>query len=540
MSFMNALNSGISGLRAFQTQMDVIGNNIANVDTTGYKSSSINFAEMLTQQLGGSNQGTNAPSAGSQVGLGVRIAAIERDFSQGSLQTTGRTTDLAIEGNGFFVVKNQNQNLLTRDGNFSFNKDGYLVDQSGNTVQGYEANSQGVIQPGGTTDDVKIDLNSVYPPNATSNVNLAGNLNADTSTYQVVQSTTGLTTTSGSAATAATDLNSLSQTTASLVNGDTINFDMMMNDGTSKTVTYTYKTGDTLGDLVNALNTGIGSAEGSVSLVDGSLVFRSAKMGDSQFTVNSASVSGTGSIKFPGFSIAQQGETGSKSVSSTIYDGLGRAHTLLVKFTQTDNNTWQYEASFADGEKITSGGTGTLKFDESGNLISTGSQNISFDPGNGANPVTFQLNLGDSKNGTQITQYSGFDSTQVASQDGFTQGKLEDVKIDEQGNVTGVYDNGQNINLAQIALASVQNSDGLESLGNGLYRATNSSGVPALTTADNLSGTQIRSGSLEGSNVDLAKEFTEMITSQRAYQSNARVITTADQLLQEAVNLKRS
>ena len=540
MSFMNALNSGISGLRAFQTQMDVIGNNIANVDTTGYKSSNIHFAEMLNQELGGSNEGSaSAPSAGSSVGLGVRIAAIERDFAQGSLQTTGRTTDLAIEGNGFFIVKNQNQNLLTRAGNFSFNKDGYLVDQSGNRVQGYEANSQGVIQPGGTTDDIKIDLNSVYPPKSTANVNLAGNLNADTSTYQVIQSTSGFTTTSGSTATSATDLNNLSQTTQNLANGDTIQFNMTMNDGTTKNITYTYKTGDTLGDLVNAINTGLGSTQGTVSVADGLLVLRSAQMGDSKLAINNVTVNGTGNIKFPGFSVSQKGLTGSKTVSSTIYDGLGRAHTLLVKFTQTDNNTWQYDASFADGEKISTGQTGTLKFDESGNLTSASSQNINFDPGNGANPVSFQLNLGDSKNGTSLTQYSGFDSTEVASQDGFTQGKLEDVKVDENGNITGVYDNGQNIDLAQVALADVPNSDGLESLGNGLYRATNSSGVPNMTTADNQSGTQIRSGALEGSNVDLAKEFTEMITSQRAYQSNARVITTADQLLQEAVNLKR-
>lgn len=540
MSFMNSLNSGISGLRAFQSQMDVIGNNIANVDTTGYKSSSVHFAEMLNQQLGGSNQGSaSSPSSGNQVGLGVRIAAIERNFSQGSLQSTGRTTDLAIEGNGFFVVKEQNQNLLTRAGNFSFNKEGYLVDQSGNRVQGYEANSQGVIQSGGTTDDVRIDKNSVYPPQATTNVVLAGNLNADTSQNQVVQSTSGFTTTSGNPATSATDLNNLAQTNQSLVNGDTIQFDMTMNDGTTKTVTYTYNTGDTLGDLVNSLNTGIGSSEGSVSLTDGLLVLRSAKMGDSQLAINNVTVNGTGSIKFPSFTVSQKGNTGSKTVSSTVYDGLGRAHTLLVKFTQNDNNTWQYDASFADGETISSGQTGAVTFDESGNLSSANSQDISFDPGNGANPVSFKLNFGDQSNGTQITQYAGFDSTQVASQNGFAQGKLEDVKIDESGNVTGVYDNGENINLAQIALANVQNADGLESLGNGLYRATNSSGTMNFNTANNLSSTNVRSGALEGSNVDLAKEFTKMITSQRAYQSNARVITTADQLLQEAVNLKR-
>jgi flagellar hook protein FlgE len=540
MSLMKSLDSGISGLRAFQTQMDVIGNNIANVDTTGFKSSRITFAEMLNQQIGGSSAASgSAPASGNQIGLGVHIAAIERDFNQGSLQSTGKTTDLALEGKGFFVVKNQNQNLLTRSGNFSFNKNGYLVDQAGHRVQGYSADSNGNILSSGTTDDLKLNFDSVYKPKATQNVNVAGNLNADTSTNQVVKSIAGLTTSGGAPATTSTDLNQLAQTTQSLVNGDTIKLDATLNDGTSKTVTYTYNSGDTVGDLINAINSGLGASEGSASLVDGMLVFRSAQMGDSQFNINSLTTSGTGNIKFPSFEVSQKGATSSKTISSTVYDSLGRAHTLLVKFTQKDNGDWDYTANFLDGEKITKGSTGTLKFDQSGNLSSSNNAEISFDPGNGASSTTFQLNFGDTKNGSKMTQFAGFDSTKVTSQDGFTQGKMVDVKIDSDGYVTGVYDNGQNITLAQIALAKVQNNDGLESLGNGMFRATNASGNMNLDTANNMSDTNVRSGSLEGSNVDLARQFTDMITSQRAYQSNARVITTADQLLNEAVNLKR-
>lgn len=540
MALMKSLDSGVSGLRAFQTEMDVIGNNIANVDTTGYKSSRITFAEMLSQQVGGSGTSSgSAPSSGNQIGLGVHVSSIDRNFNQGSLESTGKTTDLALDGNGFFIVRDQNQDLMTRAGNFSFNKDGYLVDQAGQNVQGYLADSSGNILSSGTTSDIKLNLNSVYKPKATQNVNIAGNLNADTSTAQVVKAISGLTTAGGSPVTTSTPLNSLDQTTQNLVNGDTIQINATLNNGTTKTINYTYNTGGTVGDLLNAINSGLGASQGSASLVDGMLVFRSAQMGTSQFNINSITTSGTGSIKFPGFEISQKGATASKTVSTTVYDSLGRAHTLLVKLTQNGNGQWSYSTSFLDGEKITKGGTGSLTFDQAGNLSSSNKASLSYDPGNGASPSTIQLNFGNPKNGSKITQFAGSETAKVDSQDGFAQGKLQDVKIDTDGHITGVYDNGQNITLAQLAIGKVENNNGLESLGNGLFRATNASGKMTLNTANNMSNTQVRSGSLEGSNVDLAQQFTDMITSQRAYQSNARVITTANQLLNEAVNLIR-
>lgn len=536
---MKSLNSGVSGLRAFQTKMDIIGNNIANVETSGFKASNISFSEMLSQEVGSGGGSESAPSASNQVGLGVRIASINRDFSQGGLQSTGRATDMAIEGDGFFMVSEGNQQYLTRAGNFAFNKDGFLVDQTGRKVQGFNANASGNVLSSGNTDDIRVDFENVFDPQATQNVYAAGNLDANTSKAQILQAQSALTTESGAIATGAAELNNLAQTTTDFNAGDTIDFNFTLNDGTTQTVSHTFSAGDTVNDLINSINSSLPAGEGNVSLVDGLMVARSDQLGDSEFDINSVSATGTGDINFPGFEETQQGQTNSQTMSTTVYDELGQSHTLMLKLTQTDTNTWDYEANFLDGEQVTSGGTGTITFDESGNLSSDSAITMGFDPGSGANPVNFTMNLGNSANGSRLTQFSGSSSAKVTSQDGYSQGKLVDFNIDGDGFINGIYDNGRNVKLAQVAIGNVSNVNGLETTGNGLFRSTVASGDISTSTAASMSETNLSSGVLEGSNVDLAREFTDMITSQRAYQSNARVITTADELLQEAVNLKR-
>ncbi len=539
MSLMKSLNSGVSGLRAFQTKMDIIGNNISNVETSGFKASRISFSEMLNQEVSSGGGSESAPTSGAQVGLGVRISSIDRDFNQGGLQSTGRSTDMAIEGDGFFMVSEGNQQMLTRAGNFAFNKDGFLVDQSGRNVQGFNANATGDVLSSGTTDDIRVDFENVFDPQATQNVYASGNLNANTSKSQIVQAQSALTTNSGSIATGSTALNDLAQTSTNFAAGDTIDFDITLNDGTTQTVSHNVSAGDTVNDLIGSINGAIGSGEASAGLVDGLMVMRSAQAGDSQLSIDNVSTTGTGAINFPGFETTQQGQTNSQTISTTVYDELGKSHTLTLKMTQSDTNTWDYEANFLDGEQITSGGTGTIEFDESGNLSSSSSIAMDFDPGSGANPVSFTLNLGNSENGSRLTQFSGSSSAQFSSQDGYSQGKLVDYKIDGDGYINGIYDNGRNVKLAQLAIGDVSNQNGLETVGNGLFRSTVASGDITMNTASGMSETNLNSGVLEGSNVDLAREFTDMITSQRAYQSNARVITTADELLQEAVNIKR-
>lgn len=540
MSLVKSLNSGVSGLRAFQTKMDVIGNNIANVETAGFKSSRVSFAEMMSERLGrGGGGGDTAPQLSNQVGLGIRVASIDRDFSQGAMQSTGRTTDLALEGEGFFIVSGGNENLMTRAGNFVFNKDGFLVDQGGRIVQGYNADNSGNILGGGSTEDVRIDFENVLPPKQTSLVTLAGNLDASTSTNKILMAQSGFTVSGGGSATETTLLNDLGQTLSPMTAGDQLSFDITLNDGTPTTITHTYAAGDTLGDVVNTLNTQLTSAEGEVTIIDGMLTLKSGQLGESDLRVTNVSVTGAGSINFPGFQTTQEGITGGQTMSTTIFDDLGRAHSLMVEFTQVNNNEWSYEAKFLDGETVSGGANGTVTFDSLGQLTSSDALDITFEPGNGASTQSFTLSLGDSESGTKFTQYAGSNSSKVIKQDGYAQGQLIDVSIDGAGQVQGIYDNGNSTVLAQVALARVQNNNGMEMVGGGMFRATSAAGEVFINTPDSFAGVAVNSGSLEGSNVDLAKEFTDMITSQRAYQSSARVITTSDEMLTEAVNLKR-
>jgi len=509
------------------------------VDTNGFKSSRVTFSELMNENIGGAGGGESAPSLSNQVGLGVRVASVDRDFSQGTIENTGRATDLAIEGDGYFVVNNGSQDLMTRSGNFTFNKNGNLVDQAGNYVQGYNANDSGNILGGGATDNVRVDFENALDPQQTGEVNLGGNLNASTSTQQVVTAQSAFTDGSGNIATSATELNDLSQTTTNFDGSETITVNYVDDAGNNQTADYNLTAADdTLGDVVNGLNGNI--SEGELTLVDGMLKLKSNSLGDSELNVNSITIAGgTGDMNTPGFQVSQEGETGTQTMSTTVYDGLGNEHSLLIDFTQTSPNQWSYEAKFADGENITGGAaTGTINFDELGQISSGDSFDIEFDPGNGASISNFEVNLGGA-GGTDFTQYSGANTAKVLSQDGYTQGSLVDVRINGDGRVQGVYDNGQNQDLAQLALGDVQNEDGLEMVGGGLFRATSAAGEVFVDTADNIANSNIRSGALEGSNVDLAQEFTEMITSQRAYQSSARVISTSDEMLTEAVNLKR-
>ncbi len=518
--------------------MDVIGNNIANVDTAGFKSSSITFAEMMNQNLGREGAGESAPQLSNQVGLGVRISSISRNFAQGSMQSTGRTTDLALSGEGFFVINSGGENLLSRAGNFVFNKEGSLVDQSGNNVMGYIADSSGNVTVGGSPDTIRIDFENPLPPKQTDKVMLAGNLDASTSKNKILQSQSSFTV-AGSPAEGTTPLNDLSQTLTALVNGDQINFDMILNDGTTTTVTHIYNTGDTLNDLLASFNSGLPAGEAEMVLVDGALSLRSLKLGDSQLNINAVNVTGTGAMNIPIFGTAQEGETNIQTMSTTIFDNLGRAHSLILEFSQAGNNEWQYNAKFLDGETISGGQSGTVTFDQLGQMSSGSIFTLTFEPGGGAGTTSFDISLGDKSTGTTFTQYAGQNTAKVTSQNGYRSGLLVDLAVDGDGQVQGIYDNGNSAVLAKIAVAKVKNQNGLELVGSGLFRATSAAGKTFIDIAGNIPGTNINSGSLEGSNVDLAREFTNMITSQRAYQSNARVITTSDEMLTEAVNLKR-
>jgi flagellar hook protein FlgE len=179
---LRSLFSGISGLRAHQQMMDVTGNNIANVNTTGYKSSQTTFQDTLSQvvRAAGTPQNGSGGTNPAQVGLGVRLAGIENNFTQGAAQNTGRNTDLMIQGDGFFVVDNAGQQLLTRNGSFNFDARGSLVTSDGSIVQGWAANAAGAINTNAGQGPIALPLGTQVPPQATQNATVTGNLPADT------------------------------------------------------------------------------------------------------------------------------------------------------------------------------------------------------------------------------------------------------------------------------------------------------------------------------------------------------------------------
>lgn len=541
MSLVKSLNAGVSGLNAFQKKMDVIGNNIANVGTVGFKSSNISFSEMMSSNSARTGAGSGNPQMSNQIGLGVRVGTITKDFSQGSLQSTGRSTDLALQGDGFFVVKSGGENLYTRAGNFVFNQNGNLVDGEGRSVQGYMADASGNVIGGSMLNDIQIDYNDVIPPKKTENVYIAGNLDTSVSTTRSFQAQSALKA-DGISASTSTQLNDLDQTLTDLVPGNTIDFSVNLNDGTPAAISYTYAAGDTVGDMIDYFNANVPGGQAKLFIVDGMFKIQSTQIGNSELSINDITVNGAdpkGEINFPSFLLQEEGVTGSKSISSTIYDELGNPHSLVLNLTQVNDNEWSYEASFLNGETITNGETGTIQFNEKGELVSANSLNITFEPGMGVETTTTRINLGNNEEGTSLTQYSGDSTANTTSQDGYAKGQLMDVTIGSDGQIRGSYDNGNVKTLAYLALGDVINENGLESVGSGLYRASSASGEVTISSADKMTNTSISTGYLEGSNVDLAKEFTEMITSQRAYQSNARVITTSDEMLNEAVNLKR-
>lgn len=555
MSLMNSLATGVSGLRGFQTKMDVIGNNIANVNTTGFKAGRVSFAEMMNLNLTrGGNRLSDSPQFTNQLGLGVRVSSIDRDLNQGSLETTNRPTDLAIQGGGYFLVGDGTQNYLTRAGNFSFNKDGFLVTQEGFRVQGYNGDGEGNIVAGGATSDLRINFQDIFRPQATQNVNLAGNLNSGGASSQVVTQTVPFTVSGGALASGDTLLDQISQFSG-VADGEHIRFTITNADGSTSEVAFPFEArviddtdpdnpvvvqeGSTLNDFVNFISEQ--AADGTAQLRDGIIVLNSDRIGASELSIGGFQIVDPNdadaeprSVNQLDFRVTTQGADNTKTLSSTVYDGLGKPHTLIVEFTQQEDGMWTYSARILDGAEI---GTGQVEFDADGKLISSTFDELTFNPGNGAAPVTFNLNF--AADGRSLTQFDGSSTANAVSQDGYAQGELVDFFVDVDGFLVGSYSNGKSKNMGQLALANVPNPEGLQNLGSGLLRLNDRAGDLSLEIASNMSGTNITSGALESSNVDLAKEFTDMIITQRAYQSNARVIQTADQILAEAVNLKR-
>lgn len=415
---MRSLFAGVSGLRNHQTRMDVIGNNIANINTVGFKSSRVTFKEAFVQLL----QGASRPILGAgginpvQIGTGMNIGSVDQLFTQGSLESTGQPLDIAIQGDALFVLSDGSRQLYTRAGNFQLDANGNLISpSSGFIVQGLVADATGAFT-GAQIGDIQLQLGTQSPAQATSQVGLTGNLDSN------------------------------------------------------------------------------------------------AAIGDTH------------------------------AMAITVYDSVGGPHQVTLTFTSTGPGAWDWVAT-SPTATVAPAGSGTATFNANGSLASFtypgGGADISLTPAGGGAAFAVSINSGTINGFDGLTGFASPSNAVVNSQNGYQSGNLRGISVDSRGVITGYFTNGVQRSLAQIALAQFTNAGGLLRAGDNTFEESANSGGPTLGFAGGTIASSLTAGALEGSNVDISQEFTNMIIAQRGFQANARVITTSDEMLNELVNLRR-
>lgn len=436
MGISQSMFTGVTGLSAMADNMSVVANNIANSNSKGFKYDRAEFQDLLSQDMGGS----------MQMGRGVRMSDVRTMHTQGGLQVTDNITDLAIQGGGFFIVRNANTEVqesggafFTRVGSFHFDKDGFLADSTGGHVQGYMADKKGDISTKLT--DVRIQTNNL-PPMKTGKMTL--NVNLDSR----------------------------------------------------------------------------------------------AKVIEDDFDLNNAE------------------KTSNFNTTVAVYDSHGRAHQTTVYFRRIEDSegiSWEYhaaceskEVSDPGDEELTEIARGTIKFNNNGNLLEEITDFSEANFAEGAFPAQviefdFGKNMStEGGNGVGASSSTASRSTTVFhNQDGYEAGNLKTMKIDLDGTVLGIYTNGVQRSLGQLALAAFENQDGLAKAGRNQFIATIESGPAKIGSPQTGTLGSIYSSSLEESNVDLASQFVNMILTQRGFQANSRSVTTTDQMMEEVINLKR-
>ncbi len=566
MSLSGALYTGLSGLSVNQTQMNVVGNNIANVNTVAFKSSRALFSPQfyVTNESGAAPDANFGGSNPEQTGLGAQVSQIQQNFTQGSIQPTGNPTDMAINGQGFFVTQDaKDGQQFTRDGAFTLNASHQLVTSTGNYVQGYAADATGTIIPG-KLQNLTIPLGTATISKATSNATLGGNLAADgaVASGQSVLDTQDLTITGGGgtpvAATPLTQLVSSATNVAAFSSGQVLTLNAQRNGSALPAETFTVTPTSTVADLQTFFNNSLG-IDTSVAGAGTKIVAGTAANSiDLQITGNSGKVN---ALTIPTGSFADSAgntplaftndptsnPTGeSTTTAMTVYDSLGSPVTVnLTTVLQSKTNSgtsWKFYATSADNldpanPNATLVGTGTLTFNNSGQLQQVTGNSINVHrAGSGAQaalPIT--LNFSGVSALAQDSAHSG-SSIAMSSQDGIQIGTLTTFSVGGDGTITGSYDNGQTRSLGQVALATFNNPNGLDNLGGNNYSTSSASGTPVIASAERLGGGSIQSGSLEQSNVDLSTEFTNMIVSSTGFSAASRVISTSNQMLTDLLN----
>jgi len=582
---IRSLLSGLSGIKSNQVSLDVIGNNIANINTPSFKGGRPSFTDTLSQTIRSgtapsSNQGGLDPM---QIGRGSSLGSINTVFTQGSMETTDNPTDLAIAGEGFFILRYGNQDFYTRDGSFDVDAQGTLVDPStGYAVQGRMADSSGNILSSTPISDVALPIESLFPARATTSLSYAGNLDATSdlavnSAFNVTDDGTMIDDGAGGGL----DNGSVSATltTAFATSGITLSDPTVTVDTTGQEWRIVdndrtfYVENDGAGEMhihTVAPEFTLAAQAGTTTDLDATTVSSELRDAFEQngtplstnptVTVNTAGERWTitdGIDVIKTYYIENDGsngltvypeisQTGTYQTSVVVYDSLGDSHNVTITFARDSADSWRWVGELSDsGTNIISQtpvvANGMLTFKTDGTLDTGGHASINIqgaagggaDLDNGADSIGIDLDL------SQLVQYAGSFTPVPASRNGHSAGALESINFNETGTLIGTFTNGATQKLAQVVLADFYNPAGLTAVGENMYSVSMNSGSPLIGTA----GTSIRAsivpGALEGSNVDLASEFTKMIVAQRGFEANSRLVATSDGILGELINLKR-
>lgn len=560
---MRSLYAAISGLRNHQIKMDVIGNNIANVNTVGFKSGSVNFQDMLSQTLAGASSGTGTSGGTNpmQIGLGVSVASISTNFADGSAQSTGVQTDLAITGSGFFVLGDALNQQYSRAGNFNFDASGNLVNGNGMKVLGWQGNSSGVVATTGAVTGIQIPVGSVMPAKVSSTLTIAGNLSASATANAAGIGTAAAVT---AAATLVTDANALVTAANATVAAGPVPAaasTLAITAQTSATVALTAATAvqtaiTTYQGAPTAANYAIVQAKEAAAVTAAQTAAKDAAAVVTAITGPAAAVIAAAAAKTAATLVSTDAtaifdRTSDQLTSINVYDSQGNAYKLNGTIEKTGSNVWSFTPATtvtdANGvvlANVTTSAPISITFNSSGGYQTSTSATITIDPTGitpaspytGAGPFTITPNF------STMTQYGTDSTAQMSATDGYTAGTLTaggGITISKDGTIVGTFTNGKKMDLAKIAIATFNNPEGLMKDGESLYSASSNSGQPQVGTAGTAGRGTFTPGSLEMSNVDLAQQFSDMIVTQRGFQANSKIITTDDSMLEELVNLKR-
>lgn len=505
---LRSLYAGVSGLRNNQVRMDVIGNNIANVNTVAFKAGRVTFKEGFAQLLQGASRppGDQGGINPIQIGLGMQIGSIDQIFNQGNLETTGLATDVAIQGDSFFVVRKGNQSFYTRAGNFQADALGQLVSPANGFIVQGRMYDNGILQDG--IQDIRLPFGQKVSAKPTTETTLAGNLNASAPIFQG-------------------DFQ------------DPLDRALPINEKAwTETQIAVFDSQGTKHDIkIQMWKTSANEWDWQIDPIASALTENFQTDGSSPPSDIELPTPPTGYEILPA-NVKVMSSTGTEYASPLDWD-FTAGPPPAVQFTSNmpSNSEVQISYFMSPTTATPSVNSGTFTFDQAGIMSTNITAAIDFAVP-GANPVQINLKLNGGVNG--LTQFASTASTAVLrDQNGYTAGSLQNFTIDRFGLITGFFTNGTTSSLARIVLADFNNPSGLLRIGDNMLQESANSGSAVLGFALEGSQSQLTSGALEMSNVDLAQEFTNMIVAQRAFQANGKVVSTSDEMLQELMTVKR-